>query len=862
LDKHPAEEESSLAFRPKIVTLVVGMWVVVATFSYLFIQFVFDFSLAQSTAITLFLWVGGLVACALSLALVLRIHRPYVDFLRQHAKGGKVPEAVLARAVSAAPRMPMLASLVGMLGPILWMVATGMLAYAFAEGVRIQIPFLMVLGLFDAMLMGSMLFMLPQVWTRGAQELLAGYRSDALAGQGMSLTWKIGSLGLMLATVPTLLVGAMSFYTADRLLDKQTGEALQERLLDLSFILDAQLTAGTGRLELERRLSVEAAKLGPKIYLHLGTGDGAFYRSERSEPLPPGLYERILAAREQSLKGTVVASARAGTFAYAFSDDGRTVVIAPVRSTDEATAQNLLFLIVGITLSSMLVAGVVGLMFARSLGQKLRTMSALAEEVAHGKLSRDVRVVSDDELGVLGASLYGMTANLRRMVRSVTAVAGQIASTCGQLQVKAEAISRGAELQSHAVGETSRSVGELDTNIQSASDNLQRLAESAQETAEAAHKVGESYNLMLTEMAALQDTVERTGQIVGRMVGSFLEVASIIAELSDGAARSATSMSEMDRSISAVTSRAGDTAQIARKAIEAASDGAASVRRTINGMDRIVGSTLTASDVIQGLGNRIEAIGSILGVIEDIADQTNLLALNAAIIAAQAGEHGRSFAVVADEIRSLAERTSTSTREIGQMIADIQEGSGQAIKAMREGMGIVNEGVSLAKQAGDSLNQILTSVQRATQNVEEIAQNTESQAAASELVTREMAQVAEMAGRISQAAVDQTRAGQQLQEAFQGTLQTTRSLSSRVNQQAQESRMALSAVAAMNEAASRAHEAMLAQSTISEGILAAIHRIEQVAKEHAGAAADMGGGTQTLGEKSDRLKEEIAGFDV
>jgi methyl-accepting chemotaxis protein len=862
LDKHPAEEESSLAFRPKIIALVTGMWVVVATFSYFFIQFVFDFSLEQSTAVSLLLWIGALVAGGLSLALVLRIHKPYVEFLRHHASGGKVPEPVLARAVSAAPRMPMLSALVGLAGPILWMGGTGMLAYLTAEGVRIQIPFLMVLGLFDAMLMSAMLFMLPQVWTRAAQELLAGYRSDALAGQGMSLTWKIGSLGLMLATIPTLLVGSMSYYTADRLLDQQVGRALQERLVDLSFFLDAELAAGTGRLELEQHLTKEADKLGPTTYLHLGTEDGAFFRSERAEPLPPGLYERIQAQRAKGLAGTVVASARAGTFAYAFSDDGRNVVIAPVRSTDEATAHTLLFLIVGITLSSMLVAGMVGLMFARSLGQKLRTMAALAEEVAHGKLSRDVRVVSDDELGVLGASLYGMTANLRRMVRSVTAVAGQIASTCEQLQVKAEAIARGADLQSHAVGETSQSVGELDTNIQSASDNLQRLAESAQETAEAAHKVGESYNLMLTEMAALQDTVERTGQIVGRMVGSFLEVASIIAELSDGAARSATSMSEMDRSISAVTSRAGDTAQIARKAIEAASDGAASVRRTINGMDRIVGSTLTASEVIQGLGNRIEAIGGILGVIEDIADQTNLLALNAAIIAAQAGEHGRSFAVVADEIRSLAERTSTSTREIGQMIADIQEGSGQAIKAMREGMGIVNEGVSLAKQAGDSLNQILTSVQRATQNVEEIAQNTESQAAASELVTREMAQVAEMAGRISQAAVDQTRAGQQLQEAFQGTLQTTRSLSSRVNQQAQESRLALSSVAAMNEAASRAHEAMLAQSTISEGILAAIHRIEQVAKEHAGAAADMGGGTQTLGEKSDRLKEEIAGFDV
>jgi len=862
VDKHPAEVESSLAFRSRIIGLVIGLWIVVATFSYFFIQFVFDFSLEQATAVSLLLWLGAAVACGLSLLLMLRIHRPYAEFVRFHAAGGKVPEACLARAVSAAPRMPMLSGVVGLAGPILWMGTTGLLAYVFAEGVRIQIPFLVVLGLFDGMLMGAILFLVPQVWTQGAQELLAGYRSDALAGQGMSLTWKIGSLGLLLATVPTLLVGSMSFYTADRLLAQQAGRALQERLSDISFVLDAQLVSGVGRLEVERHLTLEAEKLGPGAYLHVGSEDGAFYRSERAEPLPAGLYERILAAREDAPAGVVVASARLGAFAYAFSDNGHSVLIAPVRSIDESTARNLMLLIVGITLTSMLVAGVIGMMFARNLGRKLQTMSALAEEVAHGKLTRDVRVVSDDELGVLGASLYGMTANLRRMVRSVTAVAGQIASTCESLQVKAEAIARGAELQSHAVGETSRSVGDLDTNIQSASDNLQRLAESAQETAEAAHKVGESYNLMLTEMAALQDTVERTGQIVGHMVGSFLEVASIIAELSDGAARSAGSMSEMDRSISAVTSRAADTAQIARKAIEVANDGAASVRRTINGMDRIVGSTLTASEVIQGLGNRIEAIGSILGVIEDIADQTNLLALNAAIIAAQAGEHGRSFAVVADEIRSLAERTSTSTREIGQMIADIQDGSGQAIRAMREGMGIVNEGVSLAKQAGDSLNQILTSVQRATQNVEEIAQNTGSQAAASELVTREMAQVAEMAGRISQAAVEQTRAGQQLQEAFQGTLQTTRSLSSRVNQQAQESRLALSAVAAMNEAASRAHEAMLAQSTVSEGILAAIHRIEQVAKDHAGAAADMGGLTQALGEKSARLKEEIAGFDV
>jgi methyl-accepting chemotaxis protein len=862
LDKHAPRTETSLSFRTRLAALVIALWLLVALFSYLFILFVFDFPLEQSAILGIFLWVGACLGCALSLWLVMRAHRPLVTFVRQHQAGGKISDEVLTRAVRRAPRMAMVTALVGFLGPIVWMGATGVLTYLYAEGLRIQVPFLLVLGLFDALLMGYILFLVPQVWTRAPLELLAGYRHDMLQSRGLSLSFKIGSLGLLLATVPTLLVGSMSFYTADRLLDQQAGRTLQEKLEWMVVLLQAELAAGAEREPFERYLGQEADKLGPGQYLHLGTREGAFYRSERAEPLPPGLYERIVARSADEPVGTLVASARYGAYAYAHSEDLATVLVAPVRFSDQGTTRSLLWLIVGITLSSMLVAGVVGLVFAGNLGRKLHTMTSLAEDVSRGQLTRDVLVVSDDELGLLGASLHGMTANLRRMVRAVTALAGQIATTCDALHVKAAAISRGAELQSRAVGETSRAVGELDANIQSASDHLQRLAESSQETAEAAQKVGESYNGMLAEMAALQDTVERTGQIVGRMVGSFLEVAGIIAELSDGAARSAASMSEMDRSISAVTSRAGDTAQIARRAIDVAQDGAASVRRTIAGMDRIVGSTRTASEVIQGLGQRIEAIGGILGVIEEIADQTNLLALNAAIIAAQAGEHGRSFAVVADEIRSLAERTSASTREIGQMISDIQEGSEQAIRAMREGMGIVNEGVSLAKQAGDSLNQILTSVQRATQNVEDIAVNTESQAAASERVTQEMVQVAEMAGRISQAAVEQTRAGQQLQDSFQATLGTSRSLGARINQQAQESRMALAAVASMNEAASRANEAMLSQSSISEGILAAIHRIEEVAKTHAEASTGMGDATQSLADQSARLKEEIAGFDV
>jgi methyl-accepting chemotaxis protein len=412
------------------------------------------------------------------------------------------------------------------------------------------------------------------------------------------------------------------------------------------------------------------------------------------------------------------------------------------------------------------------------------------------------------------------------------------------------------------VHETSESVEELNSNIQSASDNLQSLAQSSAETAEAAQKVGESFNLMLAGTSSLHETVGRTGDIVARMVASVNEVAGSIKELSQGAERSSMSMSEMDRSISEVSSSAADTAQIARKAIDVAQEGAVAVRRTIEGMDRIVNSTRDASSVIVGLGNRIEEIGSILGVIDEIADQTNLLALNAAIIAAQAGEHGRSFAVVADEIRSLAERTASSTREINQMIGDIQETSEQAIKVMKGGGATVNEGVGLARKAGDALNQILLSFQKAVENVETIAGYTEGQAQSSITVAREIGHVAEMAARISQASAEQSQAGGQLQESFQETLRTTQSLSKMVNQQAQENRQAIAAVAEMNESTTRANQALLDQSKVSDGILQAIEQVREIAKNHAKAASEMGEATQFLAEKSARLKEEIGEFHI
>ncbi len=861
------EDSSRSRGRTNVAGLVVILWLALAGLTFVLIPAVFDLSPAQASAFMWLLWPAAASLAAASLLLVLRLLAPIAAFERALAASGEIGESQLERVAVSSSRLFARLALVGFFGPILLLSFTGLGLVGFAGLPTKAFGTFLVFGLFYGMFAGAMLYLLPQSWLHDACEALASRRPDALAGQGVSFQAKVLLLALLLGTLPAALVGSLSFHTAERLLAQEASRGLWEQLARLNLEVGELIQAKTDRATLERRLTAFGQGLGSDGFVHVGLRTGEFYRSEAAGSLSPQLYRQILLRWAERVPGVVlagdIADAEDGRlYSYSFAENGELVSIAPVRHTRLRTADSLWWVILGTTLLSMLVALAVGAIFASNAGRKIKSMSNLTEEIARGQLSHDVRVYSDDDLGNLGSGLHTMTENLRRMVRGMTALANQILATCNQLLIKASAISTGAEVQSQSVSETSQAVEELDTNVQSASDNLQVLADSSQEATEAASKVGQSFNRMLSEAAGLQETIDRTGLIVSRMVASVGEVVGNIHDLSEGAGRSAVSMNQMDRSISAVTSSASDTARIARGAIEAAQEGAVAVRRTIDGMDRIVDSTRRASDVIVGLGNRVEDIGSILGVIEEIADQTNLLALNAAIIAAQAGEHGRSFAVVADEIRSLAERTASSTREIAQMINDIQETSGQASSVMRGGVGIVNEGVALAKQAGESLNQILISVQKAAANIEEIAQNTEGQATASENVTREIANVAEMANRITKAAEDQARAVEDLQRAFQMTLATGESLGAQLNQQSQENRLAIAAVASTNDAATRANKAMLGQSSISEGILQAIEQIREIAKNHAMAASEMGQATKALAEKSARLKEEIGEFQV
>jgi methyl-accepting chemotaxis protein len=200
----------------------------------------------------------------------------------------------------------------------------------------------------------------------------------------------------------------------------------------------------------------------------------------------------------------------------------------------------------------------------------------------------------------------------------------------------------------------------------------------------------------------------------------------------------------MTASISQISANAAHSEEIAHAAGTISEEGRNVVQAAVVEIDNIAASVKQSSDIIGQLGGASQRISEIVGVIQDIAGQTNLLALNAAIEAARAGEQGRGFAVVADEVRKLAERTAQSTQEIAGMIDEIQRNSANAVSSMEDGTRRVNDGVEKARLAGESIARIREETEQVAQEIIGISDALREQTSAVNVVSREVMSIADM----------------------------------------------------------------------------------------------------------------------
>ncbi|MHB8763801.1 MAG: methyl-accepting chemotaxis protein [Deferrisomatales bacterium] len=264
--------------------------------------------------------------------------------------------------------------------------------------------------------------------------------------------------------------------------------------------------------------------------------------------------------------------------------------------------------------------------------------------------------------------------------------------------------------------------------------------------------------------------------LVGRAADASVELASMAEELSatttqiaasneslSGQTHSlASAFEEMSVTVSEVARSTGAARGASEEARQAAAYGTEVVSDAVKSTEEIAGVVEQAAGTVAALGEQAEKIGVVIEVIEDIADQTNLLALNAAIEAARAGEHGRGFAVVADEVRKLAEKTVRATQEISRTISTIQSESRTAVSAIGQGQAKVGRGRALGEKAGQSIGTIAARVSHSSEQTTQIAAATEQLAATIREVSSSMTQIAQGVGQTSSAGSEMARTSEAL----------------------------------------------------------------------------------------------------
>ncbi|MDR1849407.1 MAG: methyl-accepting chemotaxis protein [Zoogloeaceae bacterium] len=281
-------------------------------------------------------------------------------------------------------------------------------------------------------------------------------------------------------------------------------------------------------------------------------------------------------------------------------------------------------------------------------------------------------------------------------------------------------------------------------------------------------EVVKSFNQLMQELQnalkEITDRVTETTQGVEALNTAAKQVAESSASQSSSTSAMAASVEEMTVSINTVSASAGDAQNIAHDAGETSEEGGQIIERTAAEMTSIANVVGEASHVIQALGEESKQISTVVQVIKDVADQTNLLALNAAIEAARAGEQGRGFAVVADEVRKLAERTTQSTTEISTMVAKIQASAQEAVEEMSKVVQQVESGQALAHEAGERIVSIREKAHKVSDAITEISSALKEQSQASQEISKHVESIAQMTDENNAAAEETASAAVRLEQ--------------------------------------------------------------------------------------------------
>jgi methyl-accepting chemotaxis protein len=507
---------------------------------------------------------------------------------------------------------------------------------------------------------------------------------------------------------------------------------------------------------------------------------------------------------------------------------------------------------------SLLIAVVFLMQAARGLVKRINHLGMAFNRGAEGDLTVRVDLGDKDELSMLGQNFNGMLEKLAGMVTGITSAIHELRRIASRNDEASGRVLAAAKIQTEGLAETSTAIEAINRSAAEVGRGVETLARSSSGNRAAIDE-------MTGSIVEVRRNVEAQAGAIDDVSSSIIEIVAVVEEtnrnvagLKESAVATSSSVAEMDVSLQHVEKSTRGTVAAAVEVQEDARHGQEAVEATIRGIGEIRTSSGNTFTSITRLSERVAAIGKIVSVIDELTEQTNLLALNSAIIAAQAGEHGKGFAIVSGEIKELANRTKRSTTEIEGLIQGMREETAQAVAAIRITEDRVADGEQLSRRSGDALNRIVTGVQLVTDQINEIARATAVQSSGSRKIHGAMGNVSDRVGQIALSCQEQAATSRSIMSAAELMKELTSRVLASTSRQENVGEGIAESTAQMSDVVEMIRKASLDQADCCRRITDSVRRVSGSAESSLDSAQSMEDAVESLTTQIELLQQEIA----
>lgn len=479
-------------------------------------------------------------------------------------------------------------------------------------------------------------------------------------------------------------------------------------------------------------------------------------------------------------------------------------------------------------------------------------------EVSKGDTSVRLDRMGNNEIGLIASGFNSFAERITAIMPEIFSVAQRVSATSSTLMIGSREIMQGAAVQVDAIEATSTYIGEMNVRISNMTEAASKLATSSKESANATYQMTAAVEDITKNTRFLSASVDETSTAILSMSSEIQKIDKSVENLLIEAEATSACMIEMDQSLKATRVNILEMVELAQDVNANADLGRKKVEITRDGILRIKSDSKNVYEAVRTVERQTGNIGKFLDVIDDMADQTNLLALNAEIIAAQEGEHGRSFSVVANEIKELSERTAASTHEIHEIIRALQSQAKTAVEAIEIGNERIDEGVALSRSAQEALEKIYDSIDRSTQRTTMVARTMEEQSRVVQQVGTAMMRVNERVHDIAKATGEQDRKSEKIIEAAYRMKSITESLEEAILPHSKGMNKVKEVAEIVSKMAREIAESTLEQKGKSEEIVRAVDQIRKVTRETVETVEGVGNSAEELIRETAILEKDIS----